>query len=336
MTTNRLRKSNILARRHMLASCLLAGAALFGPGVLCAQDKAADFPTKAITFIVQFGAGGTTDLSARKLVSVAEKVLGQPIIIKNVTGATGNIGHNTIARAEPDGYTIGAFAYSGTVLLPHLQAVPFDTRTDFTFIAQYTDLPQVLVVAENSQWKDLKQLIGWARDNPGGLTYGTTGASSAQNLFMELLAKNAGLEITHVPYRGGSAAAMAVLSGDTKAALSAEGASMAQGGKLRAIAVLGEQRLAGLPSVPTFAELGYNIPMPLWVGIVGPKGMKEPVRAKLEQAFAKASEDVSYKQALNMMMLTPTFRDGATFKSLVLKDYERGREIVTAVGQKKP
>jgi tripartite-type tricarboxylate transporter receptor subunit TctC len=316
----------------MLASCLLAGAALFANGATFAQD----YPSKPITFIVQFAAGGTTDLSARKLASLAEKELGQPIIIKNVTGATGNIGHNTIARADPDGYTIGAFAYSGTVLLPHVQSVPFDTRADFTFIAQYCDLPQVLVVAENGQWKDLKHLISWARDNPGALTYGTTGPGSAQNFFMELLAKNAGLKLTHVPYRGGSAAALAVLSGDTKAALSAEGASMAQSGKVRAIAVLGEQRLAGLPNVPTFAELGYNIPMPLWVGIVGPRGMKEPVRTKLEQAFGKASEDASYKQALDNMMLTPKFRDGAAFRSLVLKDYERGREIVTAVGQAKP
>lgn len=303
---------------------------LAGHATSTAQGAAGDYPNRPISFIVQFGAGGTTDVSARRLVALAERELGQSIVVKNVTGATGNLGHNAIATATPDGYTIGAFAYSGTVIVPHLQPVPFDTRTDFSFIAQYTDLPQVLTVAEGSPWRDLKELLAWAKENPGEFTYGTSGVGSAQNLFMELLSKSAGARFTHVPYRGDTS--IAVLGGEIKGSLAAEGGRLAKAGRVRALAVLGDQRLAALPDVPTFAELGHNIPMPLWVGIVGPKGLPETIRARLEAAFAKAFQDPSFKDALDSIMLTPRFRKGADFKQVVLRDFERGREAVQAAG----
>jgi len=316
--------------RRLTVSTIAAVVALAAHGLSAAQSAVADYPNRPISFIVQFGAGGTTDISSRKLAALAERELGQVIVVKNVTGATGNIGHNTIAKAEPDGYTIGAFAYSGTVIVPHLHPVPFDTRNDFSFIVQYTDLPQVLTVAENAPWRDLRQLLDWARENPGAFTYGTTGVGSAQNLFMELLAKSAGVTFTHVPYRGDSS--LAVLSGEIKGSLAAEGGRLASAGRVRALAVLGEQRLAGLKNVPTFAELGHKIPMPLWVGVVGPKGLPEPIRAKLEAAFSKAYQDPSFKEALEAIMLTPTFRKGSEFRELVLRDYERGREAVQSAG----
>jgi len=323
--------SSLACFGRLLSASAFALVALVAPSRAVAQNVATEYPNRPVTFIVQFAAGGTTDISARKLVALAEREFGQSFVVKNVTGATGNLGHNAIAKAEPDGYTIGTFAYSGTVIVPHLQPVPFDTRTDFSFIAQYTDLPQVLVVADNSPWKDLAQLVDWARQNPGAFTYGTTGVGSAQNLFMELLAKSAGVQFTHVPYRGDSS--MAVLGGEIRGSLAAEGARLAQSGRVRALAVLGDQRLSGLPNVPTFTELGYNIPMPLWVGIVGPKGLPEPVRLKLERAFAKAYADPAFKQALDVIMLTPRYRTGEEFGRVVLKDYERGREVVQAAGQ---
>ena len=299
------------------------------------QGSAASFPTKPITLIVQFSAGGTTDLSARKLASLVEKELGQPIVVENRTGAGGNIGHNAIAKAAPDGYTIGTFAYSGTVIIPHLRSVPFNTREDFSFVMQYCELPQPLGVAKNAQWKTLKELLDWASQHPRELKYSTIGAGSSQNLFMELLAKRENLKFSHIPYKGGADAVTAVIGGHVTACMAAEVAQHAAMGNVRALAVLGEKRLKGLADTPTFDELGYKIPMPLWVGIAGPKGIPAPILNKLEAAFTKAYQDPSFQETLDKLIMNPILRNGSDFKKIVLRDYERGREIANILGLSK-
>lgn len=288
-----------------------------------------------MTIIVQFSAGGTTDLSARKLASLVENDLKQPMIVVNKPGATGNVGHHAIAKAKPDGYTIGTFAYSGTVLIPHMRSVPFDPKEDFSFIIQYAEYPQPLCVRKDAPWETLKDLLEYARQNPGALTYSTTGPGSAQHLFMEMLAKRENLKLVQVPYKGGADGVAAVIGGHVVASLAAEVAPQAKAGNVRALAVLGEKRLKALPDVPTFSELGYKINMPLWLGIAAPKGVSPPILKKLEAAFAKAYQDPSFTETLDKLIMTPVYRNSENFKKLVLEDFDRGREIVEAAGMLK-
>jgi tripartite-type tricarboxylate transporter receptor subunit TctC len=299
------------------------------------QESIADFPSKPMTLIVQFSAGGTTDLSARKLAALVENTFKQPMIVENKPGGTGNAGHNAIAKAKPDGYTIGTLAHSGTVLIPHMRTVPFNTKEDFSFIIQYAEYLQFLCVKKEAPWKALKELIEYARQNPGAVTYSTSGAGSAQHLCMEMLAKQEKLKLVHVPYKGGADGVAAILGGHVVASLGAEVASQAKAGNVRALAVLGQKRLRALPDVPTFSELGYKINMALWLGVAAPKGVPSPILKNLEAAFTKAFHDPSFSETLDRLVMTPVYRNSEDFRKFVLEDYDRCREIVEAAGMLK-
>ena len=299
------------------------------------QESAAGFPSKPITIVVQFSAGGTTDLSARKLASLIENEFKQPVIVENKPGASGVIGHHAVAKAKPDGYTIGTFSYSGGVFVPHMRSVPFNTKEDFSFIMQYAEYGQPLCVGKDAPWKTLKELLEFARQNPGAVTYSTAGAGSGQHLFMEMFAKRENVKLVHVPYKGGADGVAAVIGGHVVASLAAEVAPQAKAGNVRVLATLGEKRLKALPDVPTFAELGYKINMPLWLGLAAPKGVLSPILKKLEAAFTKAFQDPSFTETLDKLVMTPVYRNSEDFKKLVFEDYDRAREIVETAGMLK-
>lgn len=297
-----------------------------------AQEDVSKYPSKAVSVVVIFGAGGPTDVPARKIASLMEKEFNQAFVVDNKLGGAGVVGLTTVARAKPDGYTIGTFSYSPTVVAPHVRAVPFDTTKDFTPIAQFADYAQPFCVNKDTPWKSVNEVMEFARQHPGQVTYSTVGAGSGQHIFMEALAKRENVKLTHVPFRGGAEGVAALLGGHVKAALAAEVASHARTGECRPLAVASAKRLASLPSVPTFAELGVKIDPPLWLGFAGPAGLPDAIVKKLDQAVAKALKDPGVLQVLEQFVLTPVYRDHEEFKKLVLRDFDRERELIKELG----
>ncbi len=301
------------------------------PPALGAEDPA-KFPSKPITLIIHFAVGGSTDLTGRKLADTASKILGQPIITENKVGGAGVIGLNAVAKANPDGYTIGTFSYSASVIAPHLRSVPYNVKQDFSYILQYAEYPQAFCVLANARWKTFKEFIEDARKNPDKLNYATAGAKSGQHILMEQIALAENVKITHVPTQGGSEVVSQQLGGHVDGSLAAELAPHVLSGKVRALAVAGEKRLESMPTIPTFAELGYKLESPLWLGLCAPKGVDPRIIKKLHDAFKKAYEDPSFRELCTTLVMTPIYRDSDAFEKLVKRDFDSQAIILKKLG----
>ncbi len=318
--------------RRILTAAVVAAGILSGTASAFAAGGAEAFPSKPITIIVNYGAGGATDLPARKIASYLEKKFNKAVVVENKTGGAGAIGLSAVAKSEPDGHTIGAFSYSPTVIAPHTRPAPFDTTKDFSFVAQIAEYAQLFCVLPSQPWRTLKDALDYARANPGELTYSTVGTGSGQHIFMEALAKREKLKFAHVPFVGGSQGVAALLGGHVKASLDASLAKYAISGECRALAAVGNRRHPSVPDVPTFAELGHTIDAPLWLGLAGPAGIPEPILKKLSDAVLEATRDPGYKEMLNNLVLGDVTADYRAFGALVLSDYKRMGEVIGELG----
>ncbi len=301
------------------------------PNVGVSAEDPAKFPSRAITLVVQWAAGGTTDLSGRKLAELAGKTLGQPVVVENKVGGSGVIGINSVAKSAPDGYTIGTMSYSANVIIPRLRAVPFDTRTDFTFLMQYGEYGMIFSVLADSPWKTLKDFIAEARKNPN-LKYASPGPSSGQQIFMEQVFKIEKVKIKHIPMGGGAEADRQLFGKHIDAAITPDFIPYIKEGRVRGLAVQPERRLKDVPDIPTFAELGYKVESPNWMGLCGPKGMDPRIVKKLGDAFKKAYDDPSFQELMAKLYLPTVYRGPDEFKALVLKDFDSQARVLKELG----
>lgn len=253
---------------------------------------AQDYPSKPITVVVSFSAGGNNDLRARQLAVPAGATLGQTIVVDNKPGASGNIGHDFVARAAADGYTLGIGAMGPLAVNPALfPKMNFDPVRDFVPVVLIEKAPLVLVTRTDKPYKSLKDVIAAAKAKPGSIAIGNAGTGGAHHLSAELLEETAGLQLLHVPYKGGGPAATALLGGEIDMMFEQTYAALPsiQAGKTRALAVTSDKRLPSLPDVPTMAELGFpQATVSNWLGLVAPKGTPPAVVRKLNEAFNKA------------------------------------------------
>jgi tripartite-type tricarboxylate transporter receptor subunit TctC len=272
-------------RMHAFIAAALAAAVPL-PGA------AQDYPVKPITVVVAFSAGGNNDLRARQLAVPVAATLGQTIVVDNKPGASGNIGHDFVARAAGDGYTLGIGAMGplavNAALFPKMS---FDPVRDFVPVLLIEKAPLVLVTRADKPYRSLKDVIAAAKARPGAVIIGNAGTGGAHHLSAELLEETAGLQLLHVPYKGGGPAATALLAGEVDLMFEQTYAALPslQAGKTRALAVTSDKRLPGLPEVPTMAELGFpQATVSNWLGLVAPKGTPPAVVRKLNDAFNKA------------------------------------------------
>jgi len=272
--------------RRAFAAGLAAAVAL--PGAAFAQS----YPAKPITLVVAFAAGGNNDLRARQLGIPVSAALGQTVIVDNKPGASGNIGHDFIAKAAPDGYTLGIGAMGPLAVNPSIYPkLNFDPQKDFTPIVLIEKAPLVLVTRVEKPYKSVKDIVDAATAKPGALTIGNAGPGGAHHLSGELFEEAAGISMLAVPYKGGGPAATALLAGQIDIMFEQTYAALPsiQSGKTRALAVTSAKRLPSLPDVPTMAELGYpQVVVSNWLGLIGPKGLSPAVVAKLNESFNKA------------------------------------------------
>ncbi len=301
---------------------------------LAAQAQA--FPTKAITIIVPFSAGGTTDILARVLGQFISKDLGQPVIIDNRAGAGGNIGTQLVARAAPDGHTIlmgtvGTHAINQS-LYPKLA---FDPIKDFAPLTRVALVPNLLVANPAQPFKTVKELMAYAKANPGKVTFGSSGSGTSIHLSGELFKQMAGVDIQHVAYKG-SAPAVNDLLGNHIAIMfdnmpSAIGHVKA--GKLRPLAVTTAQRSPALPDVPTIAEAGVpGYEATSWFGLLAPARTPAPVVAKLNASILKALADPDVKKKLLEQGAEPAGETPAQFAAFIASETVKWGKIVKQSG----
>lgn len=295
----RSRVAVVPKRRRLALAVLATGALALAP--LAAQAQGA-FPSKALTIVVPFSAGGTTDILARVVGQYMSKDLGQPVIIDNRAGAGGNIGAQLVARAAPDGYTllmgtVGTHAINQSLY----KKMPFDPIKDFAPVTRVALVPNLLVANPSQPFKTVKELIAYAKANPGKVSFASSGSGTSIHLSGEMFQQMAGVEMQHVPYKGSAPALTDLLGGQTAIMFDNMPSviSHVRAGKLRPIAVTTPTRSPALPDVPTIAESGVpGYSATSWFGILAPAATPAPVIARLNASILKALADPEVKKKL--------------------------------------
>jgi tripartite-type tricarboxylate transporter receptor subunit TctC len=301
--------------------------------LISAAAGAQEYPTKPITLIVPWPAGGSTDLTMRAIAESASKILGQPIAIDNKAGGGGTVGPATMAAAsKPDGYTIAQLPIT-VFRLPLMQEVSWDPSKDFSYIIHLTGYTFGVTTNAESQFKSWKDVIDFAKANPGKVTYATPGTGTSLHVGMEQIATMAGIKLTQVPFKGGAETNAAVLGQHTTLQADSTGwRPLVDAGKLRLLMVWTGTRSPNFPDVPTLKELGYPMVYDSPFGIAGPKGMDPKIIAKLHDAFKKALEDPAVVATLAKYDMVPNYKNTEDYKKFVAEVTESERKVIDQLG----
>lgn len=295
--------------------------------------QAQSYPSKPITLVVPWPAGGSTDRHLRALSEIAAKHLGQQIIVENKPGGGGTLGPGAMAlTAKPDGYTIAQYPL-GMLRIPHMQKTPWHPLNDFTFIIGVSGYTFGFTVRADSPYKSFNDYIEAARKAPGQLNYGSTGTGSSPHLLLEELAGNAKVQLTHVPFKGNADLQQALLGGHVMAQSDASGwDKFVDGGQMRLLVTFGEQRTKRWPLVPTAKELGYGVVSTSPYGLVGPKGMDPALVTALHDAFKKAMDDPKHLELLDQLNQSPWYKNGADYRAWAVETYAKDKALIERLG----
>ena len=297
----------------------------------------AQYPSRPIRLIVPIPPGGAPDIAARVIGQKLSELLGQPVAVENHAGSNGNIAGDMVAKASPDGYTLLLGQDSLVAINPHLYAkMPFDTLKDLAPVATVAANQFVLSVNPSLPVKGFLEFIEYARRAQPPLAYASGGNGSQHHLAMELLKARAGIELLHVPFKGGTPATTATVAGDTQAMFSGTSTyPQIQAGKLRALAVTGSKRSAEFPDLPTIGEFYPGYEVTIWLALFAPAKTPDAVLGRLRGAVAKALASADVKERLNAAGgLEPFATTPEEFTALVRSDYDKYGKIVKAIGIK--
>jgi tripartite-type tricarboxylate transporter receptor subunit TctC len=296
------------------------------------------FPSRPITIVAPFPPGGVADLTARPVAAALEKVLKNPVVVVNKTGAAGAVGMSFVANSKPDGYTL-LMALSSISIIPEADKL-FDRKPAYTIdqlvpLALVSADPTILVVPAGSPWKSVKDFVADAKKRPDQISYSSSGIYGTLHLAMEMLSHAAGIKLKHVPYGGAGPALTAVLGGHQEALASGPAVVIPhiKGGKLRPLAGWGAKRVASLPDVPTFKELGYDIEFYIWAGMFAPKGTPEPVLKRLRAALGQTAQQADFKDAMAKMQTPIAYMDAPDFQKFWEKDAKMLAQAIKRIGR---
>jgi tripartite-type tricarboxylate transporter receptor subunit TctC len=320
-------------QRFMLAIALGALAAL-GPMNTTAA-RAQNFPSKPITLVVPWPAGGSTDVVTRAMADAASRHLPQPVVVENKAGGSGTLGPATVAaNAKPDGYTIVQMPIT-VYRFPVMKGkkVTWDPLKDFTYIIHMTGYTFAVGTRADSKFKTWKDVLDYAKANPGKLTYGSPGAGTSLHIGMELISGHDNIKVTHVPFKGGAEVTAALAGGHVD--LSVEGTSMlplVDAGKVRLLMVWTEKRVKQWPTVPSLRELGYPWTFDSPWGLAGPKGMDPAAVKTIHDAFKKALDDQKVQSVMDKYLMPPRYADQKGYLDIVKQVMSFEAEGVKRIG----
>jgi tripartite-type tricarboxylate transporter receptor subunit TctC len=304
---------------------------------LFANLALAQYPSRPVTILVPIPPGGAPDIAARVIGQRLAEALGQPVVVENRPGANGSIATELVAKAAPDGQTLGLLADSMIAINPHLYTkMPIDTLHDLTPVSTVAANQFVLAINPSLPAKTFPEFIELAKKANPPLAYASGGNGSQHHLTMEMLKQRAGIDMVHVPYRGGSPATAATVSGETAAMWAgSSNAAQIKAGRLRALAVSGAHRSAQYPDLPTIGEFYPGFANSIWLGLFGPAGLPEPVLTRLRAEVKRALADPEVKARLNKAGgLEPYATTPEEFNEIIQHDYAKYAKVVKEVGVK--
>ncbi len=324
-----------MKRRSIISLAL--GCGVLSVAALWPKAHAADdFPNRSIRMIVGYPVGGNVDIVARLVADELSKILNQPVVVDNRAGASGQIAAASVAQAAPDGYTIFLGA-SPELAIAHAlkKKLPYDAQKNFQPLSLATVIPFALVVNPQVPAKNMKEFLDYAKSHPGSLNYASFGNGSSNHLFAELFKSKAGVEMTHIPYKGGGPAITDLIGGQVQVEFESLGVVLphVKAGKLRALALATPQRSPLAPELPTMAEAGLSgLEGGTWNGFVGPAGMPAPIVEKLSVALNKAIKSPSVSKVLIEKGLTPTPTTPQEFAAFIKSEIERWKSVADTAG----
>ncbi len=314
-------------RKVSSAAVLLIALMVFG-----LTPAQAAYPDHPITMVV-WSTAGMGDTVTRIVCKGAEKELGQPIIIETKPGAAGAIGINYVQQSKPDGYTIGMAVTSNYVINPHIRKVSYDVFgiTDILSVCKYNF---GLVVRADAPWNTYEDVIAYAKKNPGKFTYACAGVGVTQHICMERIALKEGIKWTVVPFKSGGESVIACLGGHTDAVVqgSVDVLPHIKSGKLKMLLSLDGDRWPDFPNVPEIREKGYNFFAMSYISYLGPKGIADPIRQKLEDAFRKSMKEPAFTEVMDQYRVPAAFMSGKEYSALWRSQYDEMGKVVKALG----
>ncbi|MBN9573147.1 MAG: tripartite tricarboxylate transporter substrate binding protein [Alicycliphilus denitrificans] len=317
-------------RRHLVRG-LAAATALTALG---ARAQATPFPSRPVTLVVPFPAGGATDSLVRQIAELAGRELGQPVVVENKPGAAGVLGANHVVRAAPDGYTLSVLP-EPVFRLPHLQKTAFDPMNDFSYVIHLSGYALGIAVRNDAPWRDWAGVVADAKKRPGQISYGTTGINGTMHVTVEEMAQRAGVRLNHVPYKGESEIIAALMGGHIDLGVTAGGiAPMVDDGRARVLVLWTARRAPRWPNVPTLREIGIDMVANSPFGIAGPKGLPPAVVKTLHDAFRKALEAPATRATLERLNQESAYLDSEAYAAFARERYETARQQVQRLGLK--
>lgn len=306
--------------RRRISALAAAVALCLGYSASAAAQSASEFPSRPITLIVPFQAGVTADLLFRGIAESASKHLGQPVIVDNKPGGSATLGPaNMAATAKPDGYTVAQLAIP-MYRVPYMQKVSFDPLKDFTYIILVGGYSLGAVVKADSPFKKWQDVIDFAKANPGRFTYATIGPATTNAIAVELMARQSGVQLTHIPTKGGGESISALLGGHIMMMVESPAwAPLVASGEFRLLMMLGGERSKKWPDAPILKELGYTYVFDSPFGLAGPKGMDPAIVKKLHDAFKKAYDDPKVAELYEKFDFTRRYMNTADYAAFVPK-----------------
>ncbi len=311
---------------------LIQSAASLAVSGLSLNARSQAFPARPVKLMVAFPAGGPTDITMRVLADNASKILGQPVVIENKPGAGGTLPAQALQSLPADGYTLAQIPL-GVFRLPYTTKINWDPVKDLAYVLNVTGYAFGLVVPADSPLKSWTHFVGWAKANPGKLSYGSTGTMTSPHLTMELIAQKLGIELLHVPYKGSAEVMQSILGGNIMAAADSTGfAPQVEAGKLRVLNTWGEARLAKFPDAPTLKELGLGLVQNSPFGIAAPRGTPPAVVKRLHDAFKQAMEQASYTTVLAKYDMVPMYMSTAGYSRFAQETFVREKGLIEKLG----
>jgi len=311
--------------KNFFSASVIALAAMTGA-------QAQTWPSKPVTLVVPFPAGGSTDSIARALGPKLSTALGQPFVVENKAGATGTIAATGVKRAAPDGYTFLVTSLGPLVIVPHLiKPMQYDALNDFDLITVAVQAPNVLAVPANSPHKTLADVIAYQKANPGKMSFASAGNGSSDHLTAELFWQQTGTKGLHIPYKGGAPAMADLIGGQVDGTFMNINTAvpLVKGGKLRALAVTSAKRAEVLPDVPTLTEAGIKgVDVYSWQAVVAPKGLPADVREKVHAAIVAALNDPVIKQQFTSVGFEIVANTPAQFAAFQQQEFARWKKVI--------
>ena len=320
-----------LNRRDVLQASLAGAVSIAMPAM--AQSN---FPSRPIKLICPWPAGGSTDAVMRAIAESASRILNNPVIIENKGGAGGMLGPNELVSAKPDGYTLSQLPM-GIIRIPHMQKTLFDPLVDFTYVACLTGYTFGIVVRSDSPIKSIKDLVDYAKANPGKFTYGSTGNGTTPHLAVEEFAMKAGIKLQHVPFKGNAEGMQAILGGHIMSHSDATGwGPHVEAGTCRLLATYGSKRTKRWPNIPTLNELGYDTVSDSPFGVGAPKGMDPAITRKLHDTFKATLEDPKVLASFEKYDQSVIYMNTEDYTKYARETFPKEKKLIEQLGLAKP